>query len=368
MSTIGRVIASCRKDGIEYTLRKAGETLTWKILPEVKTKRIVAESRVLTTLYYYIRGSFYHEQRTILHGQRKYKTNKKGTVSAKSRVIRQTHRIEKGLSMRDRRSVFAEGYIYDLVDQLEDLCASVEDKSLTEHTQLCWSIDVLANYFTLVDETKEIKRARLKYESLVKKYNYEPGNQSPQKRQYFEYSEMSLDELYSLARQRTSTRWFQSKEVPRKSIDNAIKVAAQSPSACNRQSFEFRIYDEEELISEISELPLGATGYRNNIPCLVVLVGKQSAYFHDRDRHVIYIDASLAAMAFQFGLETQGLASCCINWPALPTRENRINELLNLESDEQVIMMLAVGYPDPEGKVPFSAKKDISDIRSYNQV
>jgi nitroreductase len=142
----------------------------------------------------------------------------------------------------------------------------------------------------------------------------------------------------------------------------------QSPSACNRQSYEYRLYDDPGLIEEISSLAIGASGYNDNIPCLAVIVGKQRAYFDTRDKHVIYIDASLSAMAFQFALETRGLASCCINWPAIPENEQKIETLLNLEPDECVIMLMAIGYPDPDGMIPYSEKKEIESLRSYNEI
>jgi len=80
---------------------------------------------------------------------------------------------------------------------------------------------------------------------------------------------------------------------------------------------------------------------------------------------VIYIDANLAAMAFQFELEVQGLASCCINWPAIPRNERKMVQLLGLGGDEQVVMLMAIGYPDPDGMLSYSEKKAIKSIQSY---
>jgi nitroreductase len=99
---------------------------------------------------------------------------------------------------------------------------------------------------------------------------------------------------------------------------------------------------------------------------VVAIVGNQGAYFDERDRHLIYIDGSLAAMAFQFGLETLGLSSCCINWPAIYSLENKMETLLHLEKYERIVMFLSVGYPDPEGLVPYSQKKVVDELRSFN--
>jgi nitroreductase len=102
---------------------------------------------------------------------------------------------------------------------------------------------------------------------------------------------------------------------------------------------------------------MGTTGYAGNIPALVVLVGDWSCYPEERDRHVPYIDASLAAMQFMLALETLGLASCPINWPDIEPLERRMDRELGLPPHLRPVMLIALGYPDPTGGVPYSAKK-----------
>ena len=92
----------------------------------------------------------------------------------------------------------------------------------------------------------------------------------------------------------------------------------------------------------------------------------QDAYFDERDRHVIYIDASLANMSLILALETLGLSSCCVNWPDIEHLEKRMDKVLSLEKHQRPIMCLAIGYPDPDGEVAYSEKRDIELIRKYN--
>lgn len=71
-------------------------------------------------------------------------------------------------------------------------------------------------------------------------------------------------------------------------------------------------------------------------------------------------------MAFQFALETLDLESCTINWPALYSEHERIDRLINLDGEEFVIALMTIGYPDPEGEIPYSHKKEMRENRSYN--
>ncbi len=42
-------------------------------------------------------------------------------------------------------------------------------------------------------------------------------------------------------------------------------------------------------------------------------------------------------------------------------------QLLGLDGDEQVVMLTAIGYPDPDGMIPYSEKKAVESVRSYNE-
>ena len=149
-------------------------------------------------------------------------------------------------------------------------------------------------------------------------------------------------------------------------IERALSVAAQAPTACNRQPFMFRIFDEPHLVEQVLSLPMGTAGYGQNIPAVIVLIGQQRNFMHERDRHLIYIDGALAAMSFAFALESLGLASCLINWPDVEELEAKLAKLIHLEPDERPVMLIGFGYPDPEGLVAASVKKNIDGISRYN--
>jgi hypothetical protein len=71
-------------------------------------------------------------------------------------------------------------------------------------------------------------------------------------------------------------------------------------------------------------------------------------------------------MTFMYALETLGLSSTAIHWPDFELLEMKMQKTLNLEVDQRPVMLIAFGYPDPEGKIPFSQKKPIEFISDYN--
>lgn len=334
---------------------------------------IFSSNRLLSILYHIVLF-FPHsrEQQVVLRGQYRYLKNESVPSKSKVDLRRNIHRLEKGLLMRPRKPVFALNYIDEVVKSFESQVNAQEaSRDITNSDELYWARDVLNEYFEVVERNDSIKRLYQKYIEIKKLI---PGpEESNTKKVPYHVSRsteppVTYDSLLSLSHQRKSVRWFEDRAVPRALIDQALLVARESPSACNRQPFHYRIYDDKKLVERVASIPFGSAGYSHNIPVVVVLTGNLSFYFSTRDRHVIYIDASLSAMGFMYALETLGLSSCVINWPDFEPLEMKMKQELGLKLEERPIMLIAVGYPDLEGKVAFSQKKPLDLIRSYNQI
>jgi nitroreductase len=308
---------------------------------------------------------FMREQRAVLTGKKNYYRNLGRPGASRVDLRRNTHRLEKGLLMKPLRDVFAQNYIIETVASYK---AAVEqyyaDTQSLDYSELVWAHNVLAQFFAVTHPVGTIQKARAIFEALP--FHPEENDKVP-------YHKVvrgvlpSYEQLLNLAMTRRSVRWFLQQPVPRDDIDKALLVARQSPTACNRLPYEFRIFDEPELVKKVANTPFGTTGYADNIPVIAVLVGKLDSYFSARDRHAIYVDSALAAMSFTFALETQGISSCMINWPDFEPLEMKMQKLLGLSFSERPIMLIAIGYADPDGKVAYSQKKSLENIRSFNK-
>ncbi len=281
-------------------------------------------------------------------------------------LIRNTHRLEKGLIMRPRRDVFALDYIEETVNAYAAALQASRNGGGPCPEELQWAHDVLAEYFAVTASHPRVDPLRERFQALPKPHRLVCERLVPFKRDLSAPPPVTYEALVALAHRRRSVRWFLPKPVPRELIDKAMQVAAQAPSACNRQPFVFRIFDDPQLVQKVASIPYGMAGYEHQIPVVVVIVGQLRNFFDARDRHLIYIDGALAAMSFVLALETLGLSSCCVNWPDLPDREKKMADLLQLEPDERPVMLIALGWPDPEGLVPRSVKKPLHLLRSYN--
>lgn len=318
---------------------------------------------VLSSFFCFVTGSFSREIHAFVSGTSQYYERLDSANKSSVSLRRNIHRLEKGLSMIPRRDVFALDYIEETIEFYE-LVAAKFPKS----NEVKWAHDVLQEYFTVVREHEFLNQLKKRFSSLPKPTAKTTAQLKPYAFRSIARSSVAYDDFFNLSVQRRSVRWYKDKKVERSKIDKAIKAAKLSPSACNRQPFEFRVYDEPELVQKIAHIPFGTTGYADNIKCIVVVVGDLSNYFSSRDRHVVYIDASLASMSFMYALETQGLSSCAINWPDFWLLERKMKTALSLQDYERPIMLMAVGYARDDGMVPYSEKKTLDQIRSYNKI
>lgn len=346
---------------------------------------VMASNRVTATIYSGIGFvTFNREQYAVLRGRSRYYSNIRRPMRNNIGLRRNVHRIEKGMVMQPRRDVFALDYLGETIDFLERAIERRPGRANEiDPNEFAWAKDVLTGYFEMVDQTNPvIAEAKQRFESLISavepvegvdehpidRHLDEDAMRRPFERDQVHGELISYDQMKDLAVHRRSVRWFEQKPVPRELIDRALEVARQAPTACNRLPYEFRIFDDPELAHEIASIPFGTAGYSHQVPAVAVLVGKLDHYFSPRDRHAIYVDSSLAAMSFIFGLETQGLGSTIINWPDFEPLEIKMQKTLGLDASERVVMLIGFGYPDPKGGVPFSQKKSIESIRTYNKL
>jgi nitroreductase len=314
--------------------------------------RFFSANGFLASCYYtFFSRQFYREHRAVLLGQLTYQRELKQNVESSWLLRRNIHRLEKGLIMQPRNEIFAEAYISETVDcyvyanQAGCLCAD----------ELKWAEDVLTTYFQVVAETKIVSDAKRRFMAATPDLNV--VSSVPYPHSVLPACSIDYQQLLLLFRRRRSVRWYLPKPVDMTLIRQAVKAATLAPSACNRQPFRFYVVNDSAKAAEVADCAMGTAGFAQNLPCVIAVVGDLSAYPAERDRHVIYIDGSLAAMQLMLAFETLGLSTCPINWPDIESRERLLSDKLGLAYSERTVMLLAVGYAQPQGGIPFSQKK-----------
>lgn len=354
------------KEYIKKLLPKSVINLIRKLINYLKLfiLPLAHKNKLTSNIYYLISNEFSNEHQAVLKGRKAYYELLKDIGKTCALLRRNTHRLEKGLIMRPRREVFAEGFIQETVNCYKD---AVQSKELAE-TEIKWATDVLDEYFKVVGSTNIIEQAREVYTDirqqlprvleLTADFPSDNASYKPYSYERLPSTDISFDELRQLFIRRRSVRWYQDKKVPLSLIQQAANIASFAPSACNRQPYRFLFCNKKEKAVAIAKCAGGTKGFAENLPAIIAIVGDLSAYPYERDRHLIYIDGSLAAMQLMLALETLGLSTCSINWPDVAANERKIRKIINLKDYERVVMLMAVGYADCEGGIPYSQKKE----------
>ncbi|WP_419569484.1 nitroreductase family protein [Rheinheimera sp.] len=318
---------------------------------------LAASSAFTSALYYLFSPQFYREQRAVLSGRLAYQRRLHLLGQSSALLRRNIHRLEKGLIMQPRRASFAADYIGETV---VIFARAQEQKSLCS-AELKWATDVLSAYFSVVTDTTEIAKARALFTTATgEACRHETATQKssvPYPASALPDCPIEFADLHTLYQRRRSVRWFTKQQVDPVLIRQAVNAASLAPSACNRQPYRFDLLTRPADAAKVADLAMGTTGFAGQIPSLIAVIGDLSCYPAERDRHVIYIDASLATMQLMLALETLGLSTCPINWPDIESREKAIAQTLGLEPYQRVVMLLAIGYADPQGGIAFSQKK-----------
>lgn len=379
VAQLGRKIVPA---SLRPTLGRAYHATRWRIhaarlrVQKELTENLMLSNPVGRRLHYRLTGAFSREHAAVAAGRMRYRGDLQKARSASYLLRRNTHRIEKGLIMPNRRAVFALDFIAETVAEFEAVVdgflAGAPNAPLSGEVQ--WALDVLGQYFEVTDQNQpKISALRPRFKAIAARL-IDSTRAAPRRDEAafapfardLSVNPVSIDALQLLATRRRSVRSYSTDPVPRAVIDAAIEVANQSPSACNRQAFSFYVFDDPEMARKVAGVPAGTRSFVKGIPNVAVLVGHLRAYPRERDRHAIYVDASLATMGFIYGLESQGVASCAINWADEEPAESQITKLLSLDADDRVIVMVSFGWPTDGALVPYSAKRDLDDIRRYN--
>jgi len=310
------------------------------------------------------------ESKATMAGLRALQDQFSRSITTVPNLRRSIHVLEKGLCFPDRKKIFGLNFIEPAVN----LYAEALENPKVSKSELKWASDVLNKYFQAVDhEAPEIKESHKKFSSLPLAESSTTNTFSPYKEidipsyaKRFTSSEIdALDQFHELCRSRRSHRHFKKEPVPIETVRHAITAALESPSACNRQPFDYYMATEPEMIREICKLPLGVRGYGDDLPALIVVVGNLGCYDETRDHHLIYIDSALATMTLMLALTSSGLGSVPINWPDIPEKHQQMRELLNLKPWQVPVMLLGMGVPDPDTMIAYSSKRSVDDALHY---
>jgi nitroreductase len=211
-----------------------------------------------------------------------------------------------------------------------------------------------------------------------------------------DFSEHTTDEMikrstlfYSHLQRRRTVRDFSDKNVPKEVIENCIKSAGTAPSGANMQPWHFAAIsnpelkkkiriaaeeEEEEFYSKRAPKewlealePFGtdpSKPFLETAPYLIAIFYKSYDILPDGRQVKQYYameSTGIATGMLLTAIHNAGLVSLTHT----PSPMNFLNEILGRPKNERPFLLLVVGYPAKNAKVPDIKKKKLDEISSF---
>jgi len=194
------------------------------------------------------------------------------------------------------------------------------------------------------------------------------------------------DEMLREMSARRTTRQFSSREVPRDLIEKAIAIAGTAPSGANLQPWTFVVVQDAETKKRIREAaeeeerksysyrmapewlevlrPLGTDDVKPHLtdaPYVVVIFKHVTRESPDGKRAPTYYPAESAGIATGFliaALHHMGL----VTLTHTPSPMGFLSKILGRPDHEKPYLVMPVGYPAADAKVPDIGRKALGEI------
>jgi len=260
------------------------------------------------------------------------------------------HALEKGLALPEPRSFFGREIVQRLIQVL-----SVYEKKFGIDKDVTNGYSILREYLDSHSTqsqdplAKEITRF-LQGKNFQKNMEVGVGSLT---RELFIKSTRAVN-FADFISTRHSVRDFTGQKVPDDLICQAVDIARNTPSACNRQPWKIYLIGEENR-RKILDLQGGSKGFLDAISNLALITSTINYYGRDeKSAHII--DGSMFAMTFMYALHSLGLATCPLNASLPGKSEQAVRALLGISPPESLIVFLAIGYMKSRCKIAKSER------------
>ena len=192
--------------------------------------------------------------------------------------------------------------------------------------------------------------------------------------------------VYEEMNRRRTTRHFSAEPVPREMVEYAIRTAGTAPSGAHQQPWTFVAVSDPELKLRIrgaaedeerdfyrgkapaewldALLPLGTDEHKPHLtdaPWVVVLFRKLHGVNPDGSRRTFYYtqeSCGIAAGFFIAAIHRIGL----VTLTHTPSPMGFLGELLERPANEKAMLVMPVGYPAADARVPDLGRKPLEEI------
>lgn len=277
-------------------------------------------------------------------------------------ILRMNHTLEKGMSMRNPRKGFGQQKAEMILKSLSRYGSLYGQQAVDFLAYPLATIKAYINYTE--SHGVEIPAVKGLHEQLCRQYGFSVDSEKGGVRQETKANVLQhcKGDFASVLQSRHSIRFFEH-QPERGQIEQALKLAQLTPSACNRQGWKTHVFWGEESV-RLACWQGGANGFEEEIRCAILVTANLKAFLSG-EYHQAYVDGGLYAMNLINALHSLGLGtiplSCGFDYAKL-----RKLKSFGIPENEVPIVIIGVGSLPEHFHVAISERKDISQTNTFH--
>lgn len=289
--------------------------------------------------------------------------SKDGLDKAECQLILDYHSVEKGLLFKKTKPRFARQRIVNLHLNL----AVDVIKSNVSRSQIRVAYQVMCEYYELhqhlaVDISDYFTPTQ--YEEYRKVLGSAYTNKFKGAIDYRveDFYTSVNDDFLTFSNSRKSVREYTGELVPTSLVEQAITLALNTPSVCNRQACKVYLLEDKNRIDKLLTIQGGLTGYTQNINQVILLTVNRNYFYTVGERNQFYIDGGMFLMNMLYALHFYKIANCPANWGKLIQEEKQLSGIVDLPQSEKIICVIPIGVAKDEFRVTLSQRRELNEV------
>lgn len=305
---------------------------------------------------------YQHDRRKFLNSS--FMVRKNQTLdNLKASMTFHAHALEKGFVHDDFRPGFGKKASSELIQAMEQYLRHDYD---TTDLRFRIATDTLNEYVRVHEHigsqnpnNMRIKKWLIAHELLSTGPIVDGG--------FFLQSKMEVghaitENFETFSNSRHSVRNFSGASISQDAINSALKLATNSPSVCNRQSYHVHQVHDKHSIDSLLKIQGGINGMAHGISDLLIVSTDEEYFGSINERNQPYIDGGIFSMNLLYSLHYKNIAACPLNADLDLKGEARVKNILNMKKSECLILFIAVGGFMEQNRIPLSRRETTDDI------
>ena len=276
----------------------------------------------------------------------------RSTSNEHALLIKEYHRLEKGLALPNPREGFGANVIRDvikLVDKLE------RDDGPFFHGNCARAS--LEAYRAAPTCTDELGQKIANFNAGLDRSDLPPAGAALVTREEL-VAARNID-FEQFARSRTSIRDYTGDPVPETAIRKAVAIAMKSPRVCNRGTSRCHAILDRVTMDKALSFQNGNAGFGDKAGAVLIITSDRRGFLDYGERNQCWIDGGLFAMTLCYALHAQGYGTCMLNWSVLSKRDRELRRAIPIPEHEAIITLMAVGVIPPTLRIAISPREPV---------